>query len=526
MIVKFSVRTQFLLRIADLIVLREIRMRRGRRTTVVVCLILFSFVSGTLGFLSLNVSALTPHDEIVIDGDNDFIPANGVVRGSGTPTDPYIIEGWEIAGYTGISISNSQVHFIVRNVYISSVYYGITLTNVNNGRIENATIEGPDYGMQVDSSNNNSIADNSFIGSEYTLHIIGSERNTISNNEFSGYGQWNIGLYQSHENMVYYNSIGGHRRGMYMTEANDNKVSHNSISGGTWGMTITKSLRNTISHNTLSPSAQVCIEIYGGNIANSDNVFSHNLFNECIDSIFASQLRGSEFSHNTFTNSSNGLYLSYSNGNDVLYNTAIDNSRGFYVAFSNDNTFVGNELITNDRGILIANSDPNIIYHNNFIDSGGRDGAGLNQWDDGYPSGGNYWSTYTGVDECSGPNQDICPDPDKIGDTPHWIYGNSKDYYPLMVPYGRITFDPLFSLEAVSSGRLMGDVDIHHTRSRDDRGNIYILNRPETLRSELNNRDCLKLQTEPQDFHDIQKPEISMTQNKFQCLNVLSAKRN
>ena len=221
---------------------------------------------------------------------------------------------------------------------------------------------------------------------------------------------------------------------MHITESNYNKVSHNSISGGTWGITMQKSLRNTISHNTLSPSAQVCIEIYGGNIPNSDNVFSHNSFNECIDSIFASQLLGSEFSYNTFTNSSNGLYLSHSNGNDVFYNTAIDNLRGFYVAFSNDNTFVGNELITNAKGILIANSDPNIIYHNNFLgntDQAYDDGVYDNRWDAGYPAGGNYWSDYNGFDNCSGPLQDICPDPDGIGDTPY-VDGHVNDRYPLI----------------------------------------------------------------------------------------------
>ena len=415
-------------------VLRDIRMRRGRRTIVVVCVVLFSGLSGAFGFLSLNVSALTPHGEIVIDGNNDFIPANGVVGGNGTPSNPYIIEGWEIEGYTGISISNSQVHFIIRDVYINSRNFGITLANVNNGRIENATIDGPHTGMQVDESNGNSIADNTFIGSENTLHIMGSDKNIISNNEFSGYGQWDISLYQSHENMVYYNSIGGHRRGMYITESNDNKVSHNLISGGSWGMTIQRSLRNTISHNILSPSVQVCIEIYGGNIPNSDNVFSHNLFNECPDAIYASQLQGSEFSNNTFTNSTNGILLSYSKGNDIFYNTAIDNNCGFFLMYSDDNTFVGNELITNKGGISITNSDPNIIYHNNFLGNTKQaydDGAYANRWDAGYPAGGNYWSDYDGFDNCSGPLQDICPDPDGIGDTPY-VDGHVNDRYPLM----------------------------------------------------------------------------------------------
>ncbi len=45
-------------------------------------------------------------------------------------------------------------------------------------------------------------------------------------------------------------------------------------------------------------------------------------------------------------------------------------------------------------------------------------------WDDGYPSGGNYWSDYKGVDANG----------DGIGDTPHVIDEYNKDRYPLMAP--------------------------------------------------------------------------------------------
>jgi hypothetical protein len=48
-----------------------------------------------------------------------------------------------------------------------------------------------------------------------------------------------------------------------------------------------------------------------------------------------------------------------------------------------------------------------------------------NTWDDGYPSGGNYWSDYNGYDS----------DHDGIGDTPYFIDENNTDHYPLMVQY-------------------------------------------------------------------------------------------
>lgn len=59
--------------------------------------------------------------------------------------------------------------------------------------------------------------------------------------------------------------------------------------------------------------------------------------------------------------------------------------------------------------------------------------SAVNIWDDGYPSGGNFWSDYTGTDNFSGPGQDI-PGSDGIGDTPYAFVG-AQDNYPLMRPF-------------------------------------------------------------------------------------------
>jgi hypothetical protein len=64
-----------------------------------------------------------------------------------------------------------------------------------------------------------------------------------------------------------------------------------------------------------------------------------------------------------------------------------------------------------------------------------------NLWDNGYPSGGNYWKDQSPKsDYYSGPNQDQ-PGSDGIVDTPYDLgYGN-KDRYPFMNPYREPCFE-------------------------------------------------------------------------------------
>lgn len=121
----------------------------------------------------------------------------------------------------------------------------------------------------------------------------------------------------------------------------------------------------------------------------------------------------------------------------ISENTIIDHLQGIYLVESTDNTIFGNTLSSNSRGIEIQeSSDNNNIFHNNFFASEEDNAYDIcsNTWDDGYPSGGNYWDDYNGGDA----------NHDGIGDTPYNIAGGAgnKDHYPLMSPWGHPPFQP------------------------------------------------------------------------------------
>jgi hypothetical protein len=77
-----------------------------------------------------------------------------------------------------------------------------------------------------------------------------------------------------------------------------------------------------------------------------------------------------------------------------------------------------------------------MLYHNNIINNQIQVFSNFseNTWDDGYPSGGNYWSTFASSDLQNGPDQNQ-PGADYICDYPYWVDEDNRDRYPLITPW-------------------------------------------------------------------------------------------
>ncbi len=149
------------------------------------------------------------------------------------------------------------------------------------------------------------------------------------------------------------------------------------------------------------------------------------------------------------TNGFYGVYLNQSDHNDVSVNGIVDNSIGICGFNASHNTINGNsikansfaginfhlcnsnqiaenDIERNSKGMhLLDKANQNIIYRNNFISNAGQVAvvnSYENVWDNGYPSGGNYWSDHNPPDENG----------DKIGDIPYTVGGGIADRYPLI----------------------------------------------------------------------------------------------
>ncbi len=120
--------------------------------------------------------------------------------------------------------------------------------------------------------------------------------------------------------------------------------------------------------------------------------------------------------------------------NDITKNIGY----GIALEDSSNSSISGNTVENSYYGIELYSSSYSNIYHNNFINNTRQAQAygnsSANVWDNGYPSGGNHWSDYAGIDIYSGPYQNATGSDDK-GDTPYSIEVNNVDHYPLMNPW-------------------------------------------------------------------------------------------
>jgi parallel beta-helix repeat protein len=131
-----------------------------------------------------------------------------------------------------------------------------------------------------------------------------------------------------------------------------------------------------------------------------------------------------------------GIFVEGGGSNIITGNNLVNNYNGMSFFESINNLIIGNN-ITHSSSIIFFEASNNTFYHNNFVNNTAQagDADSINVWDNGYPSGGNYWSDY----RTRYPNATEI-DGSGIGDTPYVIDAQNMDRYPLMEPYTEATY--------------------------------------------------------------------------------------
>jgi parallel beta-helix repeat protein len=145
--------------------------------------------------------------------------------------------------------------------------------------------------------------------------------------------------------------------------------------------------------------------------------------------------------------------------NTIIGNNLTNNENGISLYYSDNNTIVDNNILDCEQfGIWMYNSLNNLIYHNNFVNNTKQADiqGSVNSWDDGYPSGGNYWSDYDGTDLLCGPYQNTTSsyESDGIGDTSYNIDENNQDNYPLMGIFSDLNATSEFHVQTICNSSI------------------------------------------------------------------------
>jgi parallel beta-helix repeat protein len=247
-----------------------------------------------------------------------------------------------------------------------------------------------------------------------------------------------IFLDSSSEVSIIENNIANNSDGIYFYSSFSNSVSGNNITANDdYGILLLTSSNNGISGNSVTAADGYGIKLIS---SNSSSIEGNDIAANDESGIWlTSSSNENSIGGNSITaNNWHGIRLDSSSGNSISGNTITHNEYfdgyGIHLYFCTDNTISGNDIANNHFGILLTSSSGNRFYHNNFIDNTQQvyfhSSSYPNVWDDGYPSGGNYWSDY--LSRYSNASQIYASG---IWNQSYSINASNMDNYPLMNQY-------------------------------------------------------------------------------------------
>jgi nitrous oxidase accessory protein len=337
------------------------------------------------------IESLLPRT-IYVDDDNVVGPWNGTLE------HPYqnITSGLE-----GASVNDTI--FVYAGTYYENVIVDKSLTLVGESK-ESTIVDGNRTGTVI-----KVIANNVAI-SGFTVQNSNSTPSTsYSGIKISGDGCNITG-----------NNVTRNRIGVFVT-SNESRIAGNIVTNNGHGISLYASSEVTVEANNVSANT------VGISLPRS----SHTM-------IVGNRVENS-------STGGHGITLSNSSDNTILSNDLISNYHGMWLSSSFNNSILENTIANNELlGIELASSPNNTFYHNTFVNNPKHvviDSKSKSTWDDGYPSGGNYWSDY----------EEKYPDAEEIDgsgiwDTPYVIDENNQDNYPIVPEFPSLIILSLFMM--------------------------------------------------------------------------------
>jgi parallel beta-helix repeat protein len=229
-----------------------------------------------------STTPLTNHNGIAIHSDKEFTSANGVVSGSGTSADPFVIAGWDIdvsadpvpvilssgTVIAGMFIANTTSYVMVKNVQVHSsipgwwLNQGIVLWNTTNVLVESSRVWNGNHGVALIAASRSTIVENEFFNLIEPVAIVGgfplasstASGNVIAQNDIHGGRVVGIEVFDASDNLITGNSISNMSQwaAFFQGRSNRNVFSGNHITSSVVGIeAVYSSVNDTIVGNSI-----------------------------------------------------------------------------------------------------------------------------------------------------------------------------------------------------------------------------------------------------------------------------------
>ena len=375
------------------------------------------------------------NDSIVVEKNHTIIDGSGyVLQGFGSG------DGFHLSCVSNVTIQRTRIQEFYRGIYL---YYSSDCIVSRNSMTNNSR------SIELHGASNNALSENNVTNSYDGVLLYGSSNSVYGNNLTNN--DCGIWLLWSSNNLVSANAITNNNLGMWFYISSNDTVSGNNLTNNVIGIDAYGSSSN-ISGNNITTNSHIGILLHesSNNILRNNNLTS-NRFNLGVQggnlSHYIQDIDGSNTVNGKpvcyWINETNEVipidagYVALVNCTNItIKNLSLwNNWQGILLAYTVNSTIADNNIAYNRYGILLDESSDNSLCHNGFVNNIEQarffESGFANSWDDGYPSGGNYWSDNAGFDFYSGPYQNETGS-DSLGDTPYIVNQDNIDRYPLV----------------------------------------------------------------------------------------------